>query len=187
MQSFFRQLLPVVKTNEERHPMSCDWNPTKCFAHKLNFHAWKIKTFRDQDCLMVFLKSWKFGNQISSASFSQSSVSQHMHQNFKQFYFYFLAQCPMSSYHMLKKNPVCASGIKAEKQQGAKYETSVKHQILHRNRRAVFTKADKTELRPTYLFRVDLFCFFFFYFCETLYRLSGNPFLIQFRDYFHSF
>lgn len=100
VQSFFRQLLPVVKTNEEQHPMSCDWNPTKCFAHKLNFHAWKIKTFRDQDCLMVILKSWKFGNQISSASFSQSRVSQYMRQNFKQFYLYFLAQCPMSSYHM---------------------------------------------------------------------------------------
>lgn len=77
--------------------------------------------------------------------------------------------------------------IKAEKQQGAKYETSVQHQILHRNQRTVFTKADKTELRPTYLFSVGLFCFFFFFFCETLYRLSGNPFLIQFRDYFHSF
>lgn len=40
--------------------------------------------------------------------------------------------------------------MKAEKQQAAKCETPVQHQILHRNQRTVFTKADKTEVRPNY-------------------------------------
>lgn len=91
----------------------------------------------------------------------------------------FLFFSPMSHEQLpyVKKNKtVFTSKIKAEKQQGAKCETSVQHQILHRNQRTVFTKADKTELRLTYLFSVGLFCFFFFFFCETLCRLSGNPF-----------